>query len=837
MYRCVYPPPPPNYSLSRCGPLPARERTLASLSAFPLSPSPPHVQPSCVGPPLFSPLPPSLLFLVCCMPPLVAGMLHQVRDRDALRDAAMAGEAVTPPEPRTAFMASSPVPVKFVSDVRLLHQRHRPRPSEHLWESDDGMLGASPMSVSPSGSPASSSWTMRARFWPPSHSGGRYRSGSSVATLPPVEERSAVSADASPSTADRFSELLPMGASMPDVLGEDLVCGVKALPLLPVAPELPQMDADSASQLAGAVRQLDSAMYAYLGPIARNKVVRALEMAQTLPVQTQTTLLVENVSVAAIVADLQWDVDTVIAAVLRGLVSSPSLTFAGVCSDDALTSYAASAGLSEADVEANVGGDVLLILRQNHIVDNVVEVTKDSVMSDANFATLRQLILATATDVRAVALQLATAVVHARQMASSGVPCEGEDDVGHGAATRTLSLYAPLANQLGVWAIQTELEELGFEALYPEECARVRELVGARMGECAVTLEETKRELERTLSRSPAVRRSARSVRIRGRVKGIFSLARKMARSGKSLDDIHDLLALRVIVQPRAAGDADEMAACYDVMAAVNDAWSVVESRSKDYLANPKPNGYRSLHTTVRSSSGTPLEVQVRTEKMHVLAEYGQAAHWIYKETGSSEPTSSSGESSDRQPLWTTAEQRVLGIPRSSSLERPASSTPVPIPGVSHASPAQDHFYAADLAGAAAWSGTDTLHAELREMQARPSRRGQSSNAAVSEAALLTLASVGRAIRDSWVIVCAAGQLHRLAVGSTLLDLAVRTGVVEAATFASKGVVALVNGRVVPSSYRLRMNDNVSFVSGDDRGTTCSATNPSGRRTSVRVAA
>lgn len=760
-----------------------------------------------------------------------------MRDRDSLRDAAMVGEAMTPPEPRTAFMSASPVPVKFVSDVRLLQQRHRPRPTEHLWDNDDGVAGASPMSVSPSGSPASSSWTMRARFWPPSHNGGRHRSGSSVVTLPSVEERSAVSGAEATSTADRFSELLPMGTSMPDVLGEDLECGVKALPLLPVAPELPQMDADSAMQLAGAVRQLDSAMYAYLGPIARNKVVRALEMAQTLPVQTQTTLLVENVSVAAIVADLQWDVDTVIAAVLRGLVSSPSLTFAGVCSDDALTSYAASSGLSEADVEANVGGDVLLILRQNHIVDNVVEVTKDSVMSDANFATLRQLILATATDVRAVALQLATAVVHARQMASSGVPCQAENDVGHGAATRTLSLYAPLANQLGVWAIQTELEELGFEALYPEECARVRELVGARMDECAATLEETKRELERTLSRSSAVRRSARSVRIRGRVKGIFSLARKMARSGKSLDDIHDLLALRVIVQPRAAGDADEVAACYDVMAAVNEAWSVVESRSKDYLANPKPNGYRSLHTTVRSLSGTPLEVQVRTEKMHVLAEYGQAAHWIYKETGSSEPTSTFHDSSDRHPLCTTAEQRVLGIPRSSSLQRPAASAPVPIPGADHASPIQDHFYAADLASAAAWSGTDTLHAELREMQARPSRRGQSSNAAVSEAALLTLASVGRAIRDSWVIVCAAGQLHRLAVGSTLLDLAVRTGVVEAATFASKGVVALVNGRVVPSSYRLRMNDNVSFVSGDDRGTTCSATNPSGRRTSVRVAA
>ncbi|GAB0493565.1 hypothetical protein MMPV_004850 [Pyropia vietnamensis] len=764
-------------------------------------------------------------------------MLYQMRDRESLRDAAMAGDAVTPPEPRTAFMAASPVPVKFVSDVRLLQQRHRPRPTEHLWDNDDGITGTSPMSMTPSGSPASSSWTMRARFWPPSHSGGRYRSGSSVATLPVVEERSGVSGAEATSTADRFSELLPMGASMPDVLGEDLECGVKALPLLPVAPELPQMDADSAMQLAEAVRQLDSAMYAYLGPIARNKVVRALEMAQTLPVQTQTTLLVENVSIAAIVADLQWDVDTVIAAVLRGLVSSPSLTFSGVCSDDSLTSYAASAGLSEADVEANVGGDVLLILRQNHIVDNVVEVTKDSVMSDANFATLRQLILATATDVRAVALQLATAVVHARQMASSGVPCEGEGDVGHGAATRTLSLYAPLANQLGVWAIQTELEELGFEALYPEECARVRELVGARMDECAATLEETKRELERTLSRSSAVRRSARSVRIRGRVKGIFSLARKMARSGKSLDDIHDLLALRVIVQPRAAGDADEVAACYDVMAAVNEAWSVVESRSKDYLANPKPNGYRSLHTTVRSLSGTPLEVQVRTEKMHVLAEYGQAAHWIYKETGSSEPTCTVRESSDRHPLCTTAEQRVLGIPRSTSLQRPAASAPVPIPGVAHASPIQDHFYAADLASAAAWSGTDTLHAELREMQALPSRWGQSSNAAVSEAALLTLASVGRAIRDSWVIVCAAGQLHRLAVGSTLLDLAVRTGVVEAATFASKGVVALVNGRVVPSSYRLRMNDNVSFVSGDDRGTTCSATNPSGRRPAVRVAA
>jgi len=762
-----------------------------------------------------------------------------LRERDTVRDAVMAGEAVTPSEPRTAFMASSPVSVRFVSDVRLLKQRHRPRPSEYHWESDDGLLGASPMSVSPSGSPSSSSWTMRARFWPASHSGGRYRSGSTVATLPPsassvLEERS---------TADRFAELVPMGSSMPDVLGEDLVSGVKGVPLLPVAPELPRMDADSASQLAAAVRQLDSAMYAYLGPIARNKVVRALEMAQTLSVQTQTTRLVENVSVAAIVADLQWDVDTVIAAVLRGLVASPSLMFAGVGSDDTLSSYVASSGLSEADVEANVGGDVLLILRQNHIVDNVVEVTKDSVMSEANFATLRQLILATATDVRAVALQLATAVVAARRMASAGVPCEDPDDVGHADATRTLSLYAPLANQLGVWAVQTELEELGFEALYPEECARVRELIGARMDECAATLDETKRELERTLSRSPAVRRSARSVRIRGRVKGIFSLARKMTRSGKSLDDIHDLLALRVIVQPRAAGDDDEAAACYDVMAAVEDAWSVIESRSKDYLANPKPNGYRSLHTTVRSSSGTPLEVQVRTEKMHVLAEYGQAAHWIYKETGSSEPTAllsvpvSSFDACDRPPLPTTDESRVLGIPRRPSLHhRPAASAPVPIPKAAHASPVQERFHSADVAGASAWSGTDTLHAELREAQARPARRGQTSSAAASEAALLTLASVGRAIRDSWVIVCAAGQLHRLAVGSTLLDLAVRTGVVEAATFASKGVVALVNGRVVPSSYRLRMNDNVSFVSGDDRRTACTAAT-STRWGEVRVAA
>lgn len=771
-----------------------------------------------------------------------------LRERELLRDVAMAGEAVTPPEPQAAFMATSPIPIRLVGDVRLAPRRHRPRPADvggGGGEGEEGLAGASPATASPSGSPppTASSWSMRARFWSaPPGGGGRGRSGSGVATLVPVEERLAgggLGAEGLAVAADRLSDLLPMGASLPDMLGEDLVCGVKALPLLPVAPELPRIDADSALQLAEGVRQLDSAMYAYLGPIARNKVVRALEMAQTLPVDTQTTRLVENVSVAAIVADLQWDVDTVIAAVLRGLVASPSLTFAGVCADDAIPSYTPSTGLSEADVDANVGGDVLLILRQNQIVDNVVEVTKDSVMSDANFATLRQLILATATDVRAVALQLATAVVAARQMAASGVPCEGVDDVGHAAATRTLSLYAPLANQLGVWALQTELEELGFDALFPEECAHVRELVGARMDECAATLQETKRELERTLSRSSAVRRSARSVRIRGRVKGIFSLARKMARSGKSLDDIHDLLALRVIVQPRAAGDADEVAACYDVMAAVTEAWSVVEARSKDYLANPKRNGYRSLHSTVRSSSGTPLEVQVRTEKMHVLAEYGQAAHWIYKETGSSEPASSpSSESGDRLPLSNSSEQRVLGIPRSSSLQRPAASAPVPIPGAARASPVQDHFESADLAGAAAWSGADSLHAELRDMQARSARPGQSSNEAVSEAALLTLASVGRAIRDSWVIVCAAGQLHRLAVGSTLLDLAVRTGVVEAATFASKGVVALVNGRVVPSSYRLRMNDKVSFVSGDDRGLACSATNPSGRRAaSVRVAA
>jgi GTP diphosphokinase / guanosine-3',5'-bis(diphosphate) 3'-diphosphatase len=318
-------------------------------------------------------------------------------------------------------------------------------------------------------------------------------------------------------------------------------------------------------------------------------------------------LVAQNVAVAAVVADMQMDVHTVCAAVLRGL-------------------------LHDADeVTREVGGEAAAILAAHREVALVAACAAPRRAAPADYRALREMVLeAAAGDARAVALQLAAAAVSTRALGA--LPAGARER----AARRAMALYAPLANRLGVYFLQSELEELAFMQLQPAAFrALSAELARLTRGSAAV-LAENKAALDRALSGTPAVRGAVRSIAVRGRIKGVYSCYRKTLRTGKPLDQLHDLIALRVIVRARSADEPAQAAACFAVADAVRSHFHVIPARAKDYVTYPKPNGYRSLHLTVAHPGGTPgawtpLEIQIRTEMMHRVAEFGSAAHWLYK--------------------------------------------------------------------------------------------------------------------------------------------------------------------------------------------------------------
>lgn len=521
-----------------------------------------------------------------------------------------------------------------------------------------------------------------------------------------------------------------------------------------------------------------------------------------------TSLLAQNVTIAAIVADMQMDVETVCAAVLRGLQ------------------------LDSHDVEANLGKDVAVILNLHRDLVRVLDSTRDSIFTESNYASLRELILVSAVDDRAISLELASAVVATRAL--DALPTEDDKVV---CARRAMHLYAPLANQLGIWFIQTELEELAFMYLHPGTFHSIRRQLAHRMRESQRVLIERKNLLDKILSTNAAVRASVRSVQIKGRIKGTYSCYRKMQRTGKSLADIYDLLALRIIVSAKGPDEKSQAAACYAVASAVRENFETVDSRSKDYVANPKPNGYRSLHLTVAQSdsSPSPLEIQIRTEMMHHVAEFGAAAHWVYKE--SSTTSISQGGFEVHLKEYTKAQDRRRASLSSSLRPRTflqnSSSFQVESEygfnpwadcsnqSVSQFIPCNACVNLSDCNNSNRCSmggGTLVSDEEARVCLSIDSKRDMELQSAlvggrrVGEYELRNkrrggyMRALVEAINGSRVIVMAYGHLYRLTLGSTLQDLARAMGL------ASMGVIALVNGRPVPMTHRLQMSDIVKWL-------------------------
>ncbi len=232
--------------------------------------------------------------------------------------------------------------------------------------------------------------------------------------------------------------------------------------------------------------------------------------------------------------------------------------------------------------------------------------------------TLRKMLLAMATDMRVVLVRLASRVTTLRYFAENKM--EGEHTCRY--ARETLDLYAPLANRLGIWQLKWELEDLSFRCIDPVAYKRIAKL-----------LEERRIERESFVDAAIARLRSELAeagikAEVSGRPKHIYSIWNKM--KGKELDfsELHDVRAFRMIV--------DDIKTCYAVLGIVHNIWVPIPKEFDDYISRPKQNGYQSLHTVVLADDERTLEVQIRTHEMHHFAEYGVAAHWRYKEAGSS---------------------------------------------------------------------------------------------------------------------------------------------------------------------------------------------------------
>ena len=186
-------------------------------------------------------------------------------------------------------------------------------------------------------------------------------------------------------------------------------------------------------------------------------------------------------------------------------------------------------------------------------------------------------------------------------------------------AKQSLHVYAPLANRLGIFWIKAELEDHAFQILEPDQYYQLKKLVAKKRNERSALVESMSRQIRQTL------RKAGLNHQVYGRYKRFYSIHEKLQKVDHQFERIQDLIALRILL--------DDVADCYAALSYIHERWLHSEDRFKDYITQPKPNGYQSLHTTVTTSEGDDVEIQIRTHEMHAVAEFGIAAHWLYKET------------------------------------------------------------------------------------------------------------------------------------------------------------------------------------------------------------
>jgi len=295
------------------------------------------------------------------------------------------------------------------------------------------------------------------------------------------------------------------------------------------------------------------------------------------------------VAVAEIVAGLELDTDSICAALLHDTVED--------CSE--------KTNLKE--IEKLFGADVAML------VDGLTKIVTLKVedKEEAHIETLRKMLLAMSKDVRVIFIKLCDRLHNMRTLDAKP---DGKRRI---TALETMQVYAPLAHRLGMQKIKQELENLGLKYIDPIGYDEVRSNIEKKYGQSLHFIEDVRLMVDNKL------RENNIKFTLEGRIKTAYSIYRKMYNQNKSFDEIFDFYALRIIV--------DTELDCYTALGLIHEMFNSVPGRFKDYISTPKPNMYRSLHTTVIGKYGIPFEVQIRTWEMHHIAEYGVAAHWKYK--------------------------------------------------------------------------------------------------------------------------------------------------------------------------------------------------------------
>ena len=302
--------------------------------------------------------------------------------------------------------------------------------------------------------------------------------------------------------------------------------------------------------------------------------------------------ITHTLSAALILAGMRLDTATLEAALLHDVLEDTPVT--------------------PEEMREKFGSDVEML------VDGVTKLARDDVKEfmsreDLTAENLRHMFIVMAKDIRVVLIKLADRLHNMRTL--NVMKPEKQQRI----ARETMEIYAPLAHRLGIYQIKRELEDLSFMYLHPDIYKEVERRVKQRMPQMESVIEKAKKILEERLQKENI------PCRIKGRSKHYYSIYEKMQRKQISFDELYDILAVRVLVS--------DVSTCYAVLGVVHALWLPVPGQFDDYIANPKSNMYQSLHTTVMIS-GVPLEVQIRTYEMNHFAEYGIAAHWVYKEGG-----------------------------------------------------------------------------------------------------------------------------------------------------------------------------------------------------------
>ena len=326
--------------------------------------------------------------------------------------------------------------------------------------------------------------------------------------------------------------------------------------------------------------------------------------------------IIHPLNVAIILADLKLDKETIVAGILHDVVEDTVMT--------------------EEDLRREFGDDVALL------VDGVTKLEKiplsgsNGEQSDAKLEmqaeNLRKMFLAMAKDIRVILIKLADRLHNMRTLQYMKPEKQKEK------ARETMDIYAPIAQRLGISKVKIELDDLALKYLEPEAYYDLVEKVALRKSVRDDYVQSLVKEV------SKHIENAGIKAQIDGRAKHFFSIYKKMVNQHKTLDQIYDLFAIRIIV--------DNVKDCYAALGVIHEMYKPIPGRFKDYIAMPKPNMYQSLHTTLIGPTGQPFEIQIRTFEMHRTAEYGIAAHWKYKEAANNGGTVATTKSEEEKLSW-----------------------------------------------------------------------------------------------------------------------------------------------------------------------------------------